>query len=126
MRNQRKARKNHRCAVCGRTITKGTEYIEISGWEYDRICTDRLHIHCDAVVKAFEKTIHSQKATGGNVRRWIGREVCEKCHQLPECGIDNLFCQAALRKIILPQHMESALHSAKEVEGHGKPARRPW
>ena len=126
MRNQRKARKNHRCAVCGANILKGTEYIEESSWENDRICTDRLHIHCDAVVKAFARAVYSQKATGTNIRRWIKQNVCEKCYQFQECGTDNISCPLALRKIVFAQYIESALKSAKEVDGYGKPARRPW
>ena len=126
MRNQRKARKPHRCAICGRTISKGAEYIEESQWENDRIYTDRLHIHCDAVYHAYLRTAHTGKATGATIRRWIKAMVCDKCPLLQECDEDNIACQLALRKLLPSQYLDAASNSAKEVFDRGKPTRRPW
>lgn len=83
---QRKARKSHKCDVCGNPILKGCEYI-FSSQKYDgEIHTFHQHIHCDALLDAF---LNSDRYDGSEysldeVREWLS-DLCNEIYREGKC-----------------------------------------
>lgn len=51
---RRKARKDHRCDVCGKPILKGCEYVVESQKHDGEIYIFHRHIHCNALLEAYQ------------------------------------------------------------------------
>jgi hypothetical protein len=50
-----RARKPHRCELCGLPITKGEVHVARRGIGDDGPCTFRMHIDCEALTKRWDQ-----------------------------------------------------------------------
>lgn len=116
-RTQRQARMNHVCSICGNIIRKGAEYIAIRGRCKNGYWYEHQHIHCDAVICAYEKSTGSEVEYGRYepVREWLYKNGCEGCPSELKChanyGKRVFGCKNALLEVLLMTHSNAAFRS---------------
>lgn len=106
---QRKARKDHKCDVCGKPILKGREYVFVSQKYDGEINTFHQHIHCDAVAAAYTEEYGGIEQVE-DVADWLVCEVCESCPERATCGAgkyDTFACEI-VHKNVLPATLLAA------------------
>jgi len=116
---QRKARKQHKCSLCGEDILKGTDYIYVSFTHDGHIYTDKLHIHCDAMWHYWISKFGTlDEYTNEDILYGIREDVCEQIcdrDQLEECDLTtSLSCELCQRKLLNPGILESAIQSVRD------------
>lgn len=118
---QRKAKKIHYCADCGKPILPGSEYICVHGRQNGGHFYRKEHIHCDAVINAYCGAmgceVYYERLDG--VVAWIRDEVCAKCADRESCGAggqDTFSCSVVLRRVLAPTVLYAALQSVRENE----------
>jgi hypothetical protein len=118
---QLRARKPHVCNVCNGMIRCGQEYIqhtEISGG----FRTDHRHVHCDALVTAFQDvSARDPEYSDSAFRDWIIRGACDGCENLMVCeAVPFPFgCRAVIEKV-LPETVRGAAILSLEEGEHGE------
>lgn len=119
---QRKARKNHKCEMCGKPIYKGCEYIYESQKYDGKIHTYKRHIHCDAMLDACLTSIYPDigEYDIDSVTDSIWNEVCcSVCgdEQRDECGEDwkcLYACEICQKKLLPPAMLGAAIQSVRD------------
>lgn len=115
---QRKARKTHFCDVCGKPIIPGSEYLAIKSAQDGRFWQNKEHIHCDALLDAYARQTGLELDFGrlDMVVSWLCANACSECLCENSCrlaGQDIFGCTAALRRVLQPTVLHSALESVK-------------
>lgn len=121
-KEQRTARKNHRCELCGKPIFKGCEYIYESQKYDGEIHTYKRHIHCDAMLDACLSTVYPDAGEYDvvSVTECIWDEVCGAIcgeDQREECDEDMacLFaCELCQKKLLPPSLVGAAIQSVRD------------
>lgn len=112
---QRKARKAHKCDLCGKYISKGAEYIYTTYVFDGHIYTEHRHIHCDAVINAafaeYDAESYDECLYG------IWEDICERLcsyDQLEECDLTTtLSCEICQKHLLTPQFLEASKKSVR-------------
>lgn len=101
-RQQVRARRDHKCYICGEKISKGQEYIKYSrevtigyGWEeYKR------HIHCDALLRFYSEKmgIDAGNVTNQEMQCFVDYICDTECMQdyRIQCGNNGFSCGEVL------------------------------
>lgn len=115
---QRKARKEHKCTLCGSPILPGREYMYYS-WVNDcRISEGKFHIHCDAMLDVFmTEFCFDDEYDYDDAACALREEGCEKVctyEEREECTLDLFSCERCLRKLLPPTVLGAALRSVQE------------
>lgn len=84
-RAQRMARKPHVCSICGGTIPPGGEYITTSEFMDGRYNRSHRHIHCDAVLYAYEQATSLEINGLWPVIEWLRETGCGDCPTRLRC-----------------------------------------
>lgn len=119
---QRRARKQHSCDVCGAAILPGSEYISFRSMQDGRFWYNKSHIHCDAILNAYIR--ENGMELGWNeldcVQDWIRDEVCSACSERSGgCMyfMGRLYCcERVIRQLVQPTVLHAALASAAAVK----------
>ena len=84
---QRVAKKPHVCDVCGGTIRAGGEYIATSARINGRYQSGQRHIHCDAVLFAYNRATGHEAdfAPTNDIIDWLRKEACAECPTFLQC-----------------------------------------
>lgn len=114
---QRKAKKPHKCDLCGKSILPGIEYIYTS-YSYDGSIHDsRFHIHCDAMASAVLATGDFDEYNYDDIAYWLWEIICEeKCssEQREECDLSDTFsCEICQSKMLTSTILEAARQSVR-------------
>jgi hypothetical protein len=51
-----KARKPHRCYLCGEAIEIGESHVHRTGKRDGHLCSDRFHVECEAETRSWDDT----------------------------------------------------------------------
>lgn len=122
---QRKARKNYMCDVCGRPILRGRDYIYASQ-KYDReIQTSHRHIHCDALLDAFfaSDRYDGVKYSIDKVLDWLF-DLCNELYRQRKCSDKDYYekcdmercceCPLIFEKALKPEIRRAAEQSVRD------------
>lgn len=117
--NQRKARKRYECHLCGKAILPGNQYIHETFRGDDGFKTNRRHIHCDAMLYAYNSDYNCEGYYYENeVAETLWSEVCKQIcseEQQDECDMDDLFaCELCQRKVLHPSIIGAAIQSVRD------------
>lgn len=87
---QRKARRNHTCYLCGKPILRGCEYICETQKYCGEINTFKRHIHCDALLEAmmFGPLKGECEYSEDEVTEEL-RDICAVLHNYGECSDED-------------------------------------
>lgn len=124
-REQRKARKSHRCDVCGKRIIPGREYIYASQKHDGEIQTFHQHIHCDALLDAFMDSdwYDGTEYSVDEVSEWLSDMCCDlfregKCSEedyQDKCDRGGCYeCELIREKVLKPDIRRAAEQSVKD------------
>lgn len=120
---QRKARKDHKCDVCGKPILKGCEYIFCSQKYDGEIHTFHQHIHCDALLDAFVTSHDGSDYDLDEVWYWLSY-LCSQLHREGKCPDKEYYedcdkqrcyeCALIREKVLRPEISRAAEQSIKD------------
>lgn len=113
---QRRARKNHRCSLCGEPILKGADYIGGSGRANNFFYEYKYHIACHALVRRYLE-LHPERAgdyTESEIHIWAEDETCGRCGQ--DCARLPERCGEAVSKLLPDNVKYAALESMERGE----------
>ena len=118
-REQRKARKQHECHLCGKSILPECEYIHETYKGDNGFVTLRRHIHCDAMLDAYNSEYNPEEDYDEReVTETLWSELCKQLcddQQLDECNMDDLYgCELCQRKLLPPSVLGAAKQSVKD------------
>ena len=112
---QRKARKEYECQLCGEKILKGRDYIYEHGLYDGKFFNHRQHIHCNAIFEAYFAEPHTDLEYSEDEIWDYVREVCSGCpmYEYDECEKNPYFCQTVIEKRVPENLWGAALESIK-------------
>lgn len=67
---QTRARKNHRCYLCGKAIEKGSTYLSRTGVNEDGFITARFHPSCEEYTRDWDE-MDWETFTPGDLAQWL-------------------------------------------------------
>ena len=115
--DQIRARKRHPCALCGRDILPGTQYIYVTALRRGRHENSARHIHCHlmelACIDAFDPT---EDGAPAEILRRVCAEQCDKA-QLEACAMDLgrvYSCERCQKALLEPIRLGAARDSVRE------------
>lgn len=122
---QRKARKGHRCDVCGKPIIKGREYVYVSQKYEGEIQTFHQHIHCDALLNAFMESdwFDGTEYSIDEVHEWLSDMcnelfhdgICSEEDYEENCDKGRCYeCALIREKVLKPEIRRAAEQSVKD------------
>lgn len=114
-RVQSKARSNHRCALCGKIIFHGQEYIRYSIRNDGGVDTIKQHIHCDAIENWYmgtENGMNNDSFKPEDVENTIREEICKGCGKCKMRGYYLWTCDRVIKRTVPPSLHGAALESA--------------
>lgn len=122
-RMQRKARKQHYCDICGKSILPGCEYIQERMKANGEFLNLRRHIHCDAILDAFLCETSPDEYDSEMVALWAGR-CCDDLNDEGKCSDDDFYercdkencfeCDLVLERLLDRSVLEAARRSVRE------------
>ena len=117
--NQKKARKRYECHLCGKAILPGNQYIHETFRGDDGFQTLRRHIHCDAILDAYNSDYNCDEYYDDNeVAETLWSEVCKRIcseERQDECDMSDLFaCELCQRKVLHPSIIGAAIQSVRD------------
>ena len=100
----RKARKEHKCQLCGEVISKGETYVYETGKYDGDFFARHLHPECKKMIDACCDFYGENEYTEDGVYEYISEEYCYDCvhgqRQEDDCEVKNTFrCPEILRKL---------------------------
>lgn len=122
---QRKARKNHECDVCGKPILRGCDYIYASQKCDGEIYAFHQHIHCDALLDAFLASgcYDGVEYSLDEVQEWLS-DLCSDLHHEGKCSEDDYYdkcdrercfeCPLIFEKTLTPEIGRAAEQSVRD------------
>ena len=95
--SEHKARKPHKCHLCGQGIVVGEKYQREKG-KYDGYFFDRCsHLHCAKMIAEYLSERQEQEYDAEFITAWLGETYCynrsHSCENLDSCFIDLLRCE---------------------------------
>ena len=84
-----KARKNHRCDLCGMLINSGEKYHRFSGKYDDMMFVSTLHLDCERVVRAYTLEHNEDEWNEDWVFDWLREQVCMDCERYEDNNEDE-------------------------------------
>ena len=93
---QRKARKEYLCQICGKGILPGKQYMYYSCMSGNRYLSFFCHIHCDAMLRAWDAKMRERNEEthlvnpldADEMKADIQKNVCWICVKLRERGTE--------------------------------------
>lgn len=88
---ERKARKQHKCRLCGKTIEKDEVYVYSSGvWEGD-FFSDKEHKWCNLVLHQFIRKNGYGEYSLDEFHEWLYESQCHKCkhYEDSDCALEK-------------------------------------
>lgn len=90
---QRKARKEHKCDLCGQVIRKGEKYIRHSGKYDGDLFDDKYHLTCKNIIDAYCSDQGDREYCNDIVQDWLHDTYCLDCkHYDYDCTFSELNC----------------------------------
>ena len=116
-KEQYRAKKDHICHLCGKTIRKGREYIyEVS--KYEGMVNDcRRHIHCDALADVYFGETGVTEYTDEEICEYLCDKVCSRCpeRETSDCSMWDAFgCELVQKELLKPTVFAAAKRSVWE------------
>lgn len=74
-----KARKKHKCDLCGQTIEKGQQYSYFTGKYDGEFFTTRHCLPCSEIIDAYCDRIGEQEYDEDGVQDWLRDTYCDYC-----------------------------------------------
>ena len=115
---QRKARKQYICQLCGEPILKGVQYIHETFKGDDGFKTLRRHIHCDAMLGVYNREFNCEGYYDEDeVTETLWDELCKQIcdeEQRDECGMCDLYACQLTQEKLLGKYNPGMLGAAKE------------
>lgn len=115
---QRKARKQYICQLCGKPILKGRQYVHESFKGDNGFETLRRHIHCDAMLVAYNREINfDEYYDEREVTETLWDELCKQIcddEQRDECDMCDLYGCELCQNELLGKYLPNMLGAAKD------------
>ena len=116
---QRKARKQYECHLCGKAIFPGRQYIYETFKGDNGFETLRRHIHCDAMLDMYNSEYNPEEYyIDYEVTETLWDELCKQiCNedQLDKCSMSDLYaCELCQSKLLRPSILRAAIQSVKD------------
>ena len=89
-----KARKEHKCDLCRRTIPVGTKYVRFSGKDNEDFFDVKLHTECDKIVNEYCRDECESEWDMWGVIDWLQCKLCDECGQRADCEKYVIDCYA--------------------------------
>ena len=88
-----KARKVHKCELCGQNIKVGEKYHRQSG-KYEGEFFDRCHhMTCDKIIASYCSENNENEYDDDHIIDWLGNIYCYDCEKEEDCEIEILQCE---------------------------------
>ena len=119
---QRKARNEYPCQLCGEKILKGRDYIYEHGKYEGRFFENRRHIHCNAIFEAyFDNPGTDDEYTEDDIWDYV-RDVCSQCpmYEYNECEKNPYSCPTVIEKRV-PENLRGAALDSIEANREDGP-----
>lgn len=101
--NIRRAKKSHKCDLCGNQISIGEKYHRQSG-KYDGEFFDRcLHERCNNIISTYCKENNEQEYDEWSIEDWLSDSYCYCCEQKEDCETNILECNTILKEFKVMQ-----------------------
>lgn len=106
---QRKARKRYSCQICGKEILPGRQYMFYSYLDGFRHLSFFCHIHCDAMLKAWDEKMRNRNEVthtatpldADEMRADIWESVCKSCAVVEICHPEETIeCANCIRTVV--------------------------
>lgn len=103
---KRKARKIHKCNLCGRNIEQGETYIQHTGKWFGEFYSDSYHFVCWSILETYWASDYFDQGEwcSSDVREWLEEEYCRKClgpdADLAECEVPVFRCGKIVEKMM--------------------------
>ncbi len=122
---QRKARKDHKCDVCGKPILKGREYVFVSQKYDGEINTFHQHIHCDALLEAYLASdwYDGDEYSLDEVWEWLS-DLCNDLYHEGKCSEEDyeencdkercFECPLIFEKVLKPEIRRAAEQDVRD------------
>jgi len=92
-----KARKIHRCMLCGHNIEVGEKYHRQAG-KYDGDFFDRcLHNECDKMIEEYCSETNENEFDESGVSDWLNDIYCYECDKEEDCEVNTFRCEKIVR-----------------------------
>ena len=118
---QIRARKRHKCQLCGMDILPGREYVLEKGIYDGEYHTLRRHIHCDAILQVYideycYEDCYDDEDVSDTIRLEACRKICgsdqaDECFMIPSRPYS---CEICLKKMLNPSVLGAALQSVQD------------
>lgn len=94
-----KARKNHTCDLCCRTIHKGEVYHRYSGKYNGDMFDSKYHLHCRNIIKAYCEAMGDPEYDEESISDWLHDIHCIPCehYENDDCTNIEFSCPYILR-----------------------------
>lgn len=93
-----KARKIHKCDLCGGTINVGEKYHRYSGKYDGDMFDDKYHIHCQNMIQSYCLEQNDTEYDNWSVQDWLHDQYCVECehYQKDTCCTTEYRCEAII------------------------------
>lgn len=92
-----KAKKVHKCDLCGHEIVIGEKYHRQSG-KYEGDFFDRcIHEHCNNIITEFCSKNNENEYSPDWIVDWLSDLYCYDCEHKEECEIETLHCKFIIK-----------------------------
>ena len=131
-KKQQKARKRHRCHICGKAILPGCEYIH-EKQKYDGEFNDlKRHLHCDAILDAYLDVSSESEYSDDEVQEFVSdicgelfaKWQCTEGDYYEKCDRERCFeCPLVFKRLLNPSLLAAMEADVKANEEDAKDGR---
>lgn len=87
-----KARKEHKCDLCRRTIPMGTKYVRFSGKFNGDYFDYKYHTECDTIINEYCTTSGETEWNDWVIFNWLQCVLCDNCDERDDCEKSVIDC----------------------------------